>query len=62
MGLLKRPKLLSHPPPREEAVRLVAIRTIVDLADNEDDYDLMAEALMALGASHDEILVATLGV
>jgi hypothetical protein len=61
LGLLKRPKPLSHPAPREEAARLVAIRAIVDLAENEDDYELMAEALMALGASHDEIRVATLG-
>ncbi len=61
MGHHVRWKRLSHPPPREEAVRLVAIRAIVEMADTGEDYDVVAEALLILGASQQEIVTAMLG-
>jgi hypothetical protein len=45
----------------EEASRLVAIRVIVDLADNDEVHDVVAEALLVLGASREELTAATLG-
>ena len=46
---------------RQEATRLVAIRTIVEVAGSEEDHDVLAEALLVLGASEQEIAVAMLG-
>jgi hypothetical protein len=60
LGLLARRKRLSHPPPREETVRLVAIRAIVEIADTGEDHDVVAEALLILGASRQEIATAML--
>jgi hypothetical protein len=45
----------------QEASRLVAIRTIVDLAADDEDHDVVAEALLVLGASQTEISTAKLG-
>ncbi len=45
----------------QEASRLVAIRTIVEAAGDEEDHDVMAEALLVLGASQQEISAAMLG-
>ena len=53
-GRLRR---LGHP----EAPRLVAIRTIVEVAGTDEDHDVLAEALLVLGASEQEIAVAMLG-
>lgn len=61
LGLHTRQKRLSHPSPREEASRLVAIRAIVEIADTGEDHDVVAEALMILGASQLEIVTAMLG-
>jgi hypothetical protein len=40
---------------------LVAIRAIVEIADTGEDHDVVAEALMILGASQLEIVTAMLG-
>lgn len=48
-------------PVGQEATRLAAIRAIVDLAGDDEDQDVAAEALLVLGASHQEICAATLG-
>ncbi len=61
MGLLARLRRLSQPLPDNEAARLAAIRSIVELVDAGEDCDVVAEALLVLGASPDEILVAMLG-
>ena len=61
MGLLARLKRLSQPLADNEAARLAAIRSIVELVDDGEDYDVVAEALLVLGASPDEIVAATLG-
>ena len=45
----------------QEASRLVAIRTIVDLADDDEVHDVVAEALLVLGASQEELTAAMLG-
>jgi hypothetical protein len=47
----------------QKASRLVAIRAIVDLAEAEDDeiHDIVAEALLVLGASEEELTAAMLG-
>jgi hypothetical protein len=45
---------------RSEASRLIAIRAIVDVAGNEEDHDVVAEALLVLGASEQEITAAML--
>jgi hypothetical protein len=45
----------------QEAARLVAIRVIVDLADDDEIYDVVAEALLVLGASEEELTAARLG-
>lgn len=44
----------------KQAPRLAAIRAIVDLAANEEDHAVAAEALLILGASRQEIAAATL--
>jgi hypothetical protein len=61
LGFLTRRRRLSHPAPREEAARLVAIRAIVEMAGTGEDYDVVAEALLTLGASQQEIVSAMLG-
>ncbi len=48
-------------PVDREATRLAAIRAIVDLAGDDEDQEVAAEALLILGASHQEISAATLG-
>ena len=45
----------------QEASRLAAIRTIVDVAGDDEDHAVVAEALLVLGASQQEIAVAMLG-
>ena len=45
---------------QSEASRLTAIRAIVDVAGNEEDHDVVAEALLVLGASAQEITAAML--
>jgi hypothetical protein len=45
---------------RSEASRLIAIRAIVDVAGNEEYHDVVAEALLVLGASEQEITAAML--
>jgi hypothetical protein len=45
---------------RSEASRLIAIRAIVDVAGSEEDHDVVAEALLVLGASEQEITAAML--
>ncbi len=44
----------------QEASRLAAIRTIVDVAGDDEDHVVVAEALLVLGASQQEIAVAML--
>jgi hypothetical protein len=44
----------------QEASRLVAIRAIIDLADDDEVHDVVTEALLVLGASREEITAATL--
>jgi hypothetical protein len=53
----------SHGSVDQKALRLVAIRAIVDLVEAEDDeiHDIVAEALMVLGASQEELTAAMLG-
>ena len=53
----------SHGSVDQKASRLVAIRAIVNLAEAEDDetYDVVAEALIVLGASQEELTAAMLG-
>jgi len=46
--------------PDQEASRLAAIRTIVDVAGDDEDHAVVAEALLVLGASQQEIAVAML--
>jgi hypothetical protein len=46
---------------QQEATRLVAIRTIVEAAGTDEDTDVLAEALLVLGASEQEIAVAMFG-
>jgi hypothetical protein len=48
-------------PVDQEASRLAAIRAIVELAGDDEDQDIAAEALLVLGASQQEIAAATLG-
>jgi len=52
----------SHGSVDQKASRLVAIRTIVDLVEAEGDemHDVVAEALMVLGASQEELTAAML--
>lgn len=51
----------SRKPAGQEATRLAAIRAIVDLAGDDEDQEVAADALLILGASHQEISAATLG-
>ncbi len=46
--------------PDQEASRLAAIRTIVDVAGDDEDHTVVADALLILGASQQEIAVAML--
>ncbi len=50
-----------HRPVGQSAPRLAAIRAIVDLAGDDEDHDVAAEALLILGASPQEIAAATSG-
>ncbi len=53
----------SHGSVDQKALRLAAIRAIVDLAEAEGDeiHDVVAEALVVLGASEEELAAAMLG-
>lgn len=53
----------THGSVDQKASRLVAIRAIVNLAAAEDDeiYDVVAEALKVLGGSQEELTAAMLG-
>lgn len=42
-------------------MRLAAIRAVIDLAGDDDDQEVAAEALLVLGASHTEIEAASFG-
>jgi hypothetical protein len=42
-------------------MRLAAIRAVIDLAEDDDDQEVAAEALLVLGASHMEIEAASFG-
>jgi hypothetical protein len=44
-----------------EAARLLAIKSIVDAAQDDEDREILTEALRVLGASELEIFAATLG-
>jgi hypothetical protein len=61
MAIFARQRSIFRGSADQEASRLVAIRTIVDLAGDEEDHDIAAEALLILGASEQEINTATLG-
>jgi hypothetical protein len=50
-----------RPPVGQTARRLAAIRAIVALAEDDEDHDVAAEALLVLGASPQEIAAATSG-
>ncbi len=60
MGIVRR-RGRRLPPPSQQASRFVAIRAIVDLARDGEDYDVAAEALLVIGASPQEITAALLG-
>jgi hypothetical protein len=45
----------------QEAARLIAIRSIIEAARDEEDHDVLIESLVVLGASEQEIVAATLG-
>lgn len=62
MGTRRLSQRLSYVSPDREASRLVAIRAIVDLTDDEEIHDVVAEALLVLGASPEELTAAMLGV
>jgi hypothetical protein len=51
----------ARPPVGQVASRLAAIRAIVALAGDDEDHDVVAEALLVLGASPQEIAAATSG-
>ena len=55
-----RPRLFNVSADRQ-ASRLVAIRAIVALADDDEVHDVVAEALLVLGASREELTAAMLG-
>jgi hypothetical protein len=61
MITLRREKQSAHRAADQEASRLAAIRAIVELADNDEDHDVAAEALLVLGASRQEMCAAMLG-
>ncbi len=44
-----------------EAARLLAIKSIIDAAQDDEDAEVLTEALIVLGASEPEIVAATLG-
>jgi hypothetical protein len=50
-----------RPPVGQSASRLAAIRAIVALAEDDEDHDVAAGALLVLGASPQEIAAATSG-
>jgi len=45
----------------QATMRLAAIRAVIDLAGDDDDQEVAAEALLVLGASHTEIEAASFG-
>ena len=45
----------------QEAARLLAIKSIIDAAQDAEDREVLTEALLVLGASEPEIVAATLG-
>ncbi len=51
---------IFHTSADREASRLVAIRAIVGLAYDAEIYDVATEALLVLGASEAELMVAML--
>jgi hypothetical protein len=60
LGIATRKKSPSSRQTELQASRLAAIRAIVDLADDQENYDAAAAALVILGASPLEIDAATL--
>ncbi len=50
----------SHVSVDQEATRLAAIRVIVNLADDDEVHDVVAEALLVLGATREELTAAML--
>ena len=46
--------------PGQTATRLVAIRAIIDLADDEEARDIAADELLVLGVKRQEIVAAML--
>ncbi len=61
MGLITKRRSPPNKAGGQQASRLAAIRAIVDLADdNDENYDVVAAALVILGASPHEICAATL--
>jgi hypothetical protein len=61
MITLRKEKQNSHRAADQEGSRLAAIRAIVELADDDEDHDVAAEALLVLGASQQEMYAAMLG-
>lgn len=51
----------TRPPVGQIAPRLAAIRAIVALAEDDEDHEVAADALLVLGASPQEITAATSG-
>ena len=45
----------------QKAVRLTAIKSIVENADDEEVHEVVAEALLVLGASPEELTAAMFG-
>ncbi len=45
-----------------EAARLLAIKSIIDAARDDEDREILTEAMLVLGASEPEIFAATLGI
>jgi hypothetical protein len=61
MITLRREKQSARRAADQEGSRLAAIRAIVELADDDEDHDVAAEALLVLGASRQEMYAAMLG-
>jgi hypothetical protein len=45
----------------QEAARLLAIKSVIDAAQDDEEREILTEALLVLGASEPEIFAATLG-
>jgi hypothetical protein len=60
MGNAIRQKNHSRKLADQEASRLVAIRALIELAEDDEDHEVAAEALLVLGASQHEIVAASL--